>query len=52
MKAALPMILGVVLLNCAIPANVVQIAVVGEAEFIEWVAAYANEHAKPPPVDW
>lgn len=47
MKAALPMI-WVVLLNCAIPANVVQIAVVGEAEFIEWVAAYANEHAKPP----
>ena len=23
-------------------------AVVGEAEFIGWVAAYANEHAKPP----
>ena len=29
-------------------------AVVGEAEFIGWVAAYANEHAKPPPwtSDW
>jgi hypothetical protein len=23
-------------------------AVVGEAEFIDWVVAYANEHAKPP----
>jgi hypothetical protein len=28
-------------------------AVVGEAEFIGWVAAYANEHAKPPwTSDW
>jgi hypothetical protein len=26
-------------------------AVVGEEEFIDWIAAYANEHSKPPPVD-
>jgi hypothetical protein len=23
-------------------------AVVGEAEFIDWVVGHANEHAKPP----
>jgi hypothetical protein len=27
-------------------------AVVGEAEIINWVAAYANEHAKPLPMDY
>jgi len=51
MKAALPMILGVVLLNCAIPANVVQIAVVGEAEFIEWLLPMPTNTQSPPPVD-